>query len=70
MYAGNDDFIEAQYNDEAAANHDNSNGFDGESYGNNVDDSTEEWTQYNDDDGNPYWYNNHTGISQYEDPYL
>lgn len=33
------------------------------------DGTEEEWTQYFDDDGNPYWYNNYTGISQYEDPF-
>lgn len=29
----------------------------------------EEWMQAYDDDGNLYWYNNYTGVSQYEDPY-
>ena len=29
----------------------------------------EEWTVYNDAEGNPYWYNNYTQQSQYEDPY-
>lgn len=29
----------------------------------------EEWTQYDDDDGNPYYYNNYTGESTYDYPY-
>ena len=29
----------------------------------------EEWTQYEDDDGNPYYYNNYTGESTYDYPY-
>ena len=29
----------------------------------------EEWTVYYDDDGAPYWYNNYSQQSQYEDPY-
>lgn len=29
----------------------------------------EEWTMYNDDQGCEYWYNNYTGVSQYENPY-
>jgi len=28
-----------------------------------------QWTQYSDDQGYPYWYNNYTGVSQYEDPF-
>ena len=27
-----------------------------------------EWQQVYDDDGNLYFYNNYTGVSQYEDP--
>lgn len=27
-----------------------------------------EWTQAYDDNSNVYWYNNFTGVSQYEDP--
>jgi len=30
--------------------------------------STEEWAEYADDDGYPYWYNNVTGESTYENP--
>eukprot|EP00968_Pinguiococcus_pyrenoidosus_P000752 scaffold47_cov258-Pinguiococcus_pyrenoidosus.AAC.79 len=29
----------------------------------------EQWYQYTDDDGYPFWYNANTGLSQYEDPY-
>eukprot|EP01038_Epipyxis_sp_PR26KG_P006367 gene6367-8768_t len=28
-----------------------------------------EWTSYYDDQGYEYWYNNYTGVSQYENPY-
>jgi hypothetical protein len=28
-----------------------------------------EWTEYYDDNGYAYWYNNYTGVSQYESPY-
>ena len=31
--------------------------------------ATEEWTVYYDAENNPYWYNNYTYQSQYEDPY-
>jgi hypothetical protein len=51
-----EDFLGEQYND----------GYDDTAAGG---DGEEEWTQYYDDDGNPYWYNNYSGISQYEEPY-
>ena len=28
-----------------------------------------EWAEYADEDGTPYWYNNYTGASQYENPW-
>lgn len=31
--------------------------------------NTEEWSQYYDAEGNAYWYNNYTQVSQYESPY-
>jgi len=57
----NENFMQEQYNDSTA----NEGTYD------NADAITEEeWTEYADDDGNPYWYNNFSGNSQYEDPYL
>ena len=28
----------------------------------------QEWQEFTDDDGNPYWYNSASGVSQYENP--
>lgn len=42
--------------------YDQSNGYGDQS-------QSEEWTQYEDDDGNPYYYNNYTGESTYDYPY-
>eukprot|EP00903_Cladosiphon_okamuranus_P016579 g15293.t1 len=33
-----------------------------------VESSTPEWQSFADDDGNPYWYNSVSGVSQYENP--
>mmetsp|Transcript_36750 Transcript_36750/g.68371 ORF Transcript_36750/g.68371 Transcript_36750/m.68371 type:complete len:1025 (+) Transcript_36750:67-3141(+) len=57
----NEDFLGEQYYDPDSAND--------ESYEVAAEGVEEEWTQYYDDDGNPYWYNNYSGISQYEDPH-
>ena len=35
----------------------------------NTTEGVEEWTLYYDDNGYPYYYNNYTGASQYENPY-
>lgn len=32
-------------------------------------DENSEWQQAYDDGGNVYWYNQYTGVSQYEDPF-
>ncbi len=31
--------------------------------------ASEEWTLYNDEDGVTYYYNNFSGVSQYENPW-
>lgn len=61
----NEDFMQEQYNNSTTS----AGTF--EFAEDDADASTEEeWTQYNDDDGNAYWYNNYTEVSQYEDPYV
>lgn len=55
-----EDFLGEQYFDPEGAND--------EVYESTGEGVEVEWTQYYDDDGNPYWYNNYSGISQYEDP--
>lgn len=34
-----------------------------------LEETQEEWSAYNDEEGTPYWYNNYTGESTYDDPY-
>jgi hypothetical protein len=43
-------------------------GYD-EGYTDPVEEQQEEWTSYNDEEGTPYWYNNYTGESTYDDPW-
>ena len=38
-------------------------------HSNNSNQQAAEWAEYTDEYGNPYWYNNYTGASQYENPF-